>query len=87
MKVLFCGDIVGRAGRDAVIKEVPRLRRELGLDALPVATVLGWYAKPSPEKLPAAGSGRANFLGARDLHGLVWEWVDEPAAAARSSSA
>ena len=29
MKVLFCGDIVGRAGRDAVIKEVPRLRREL----------------------------------------------------------
>ncbi len=32
MKIMFCGDIVGRAGRDAVIKEVPRLRRELGLD-------------------------------------------------------
>ena len=32
MKVLFCGDIVGRAGRDAVIKEVPRLRREFALD-------------------------------------------------------
>ncbi|SJZ37668.1 hypothetical protein SAMN02745126_00730 [Enhydrobacter aerosaccus] len=32
MKVLFCGDIVGRAGRDAVTKNVPRLRRELGLD-------------------------------------------------------
>ena len=32
MKVLFCGDIVGRAGRDAVTKKVPRLRRELGLD-------------------------------------------------------
>src|SRR6267143_480503 len=32
MKVLFCGDIVGRAGRDVVIKEVPRLRRELVLD-------------------------------------------------------
>ncbi|MDP1909326.1 MAG: TIGR00282 family metallophosphoesterase, partial [Hyphomicrobium sp.] len=32
MKVLFCGDIVGRAGRDVVIKEIPRLRRELGLD-------------------------------------------------------
>ena len=36
MKVLFCGDIVGRAGRDAVIKEVPRLRRELALDFVAV---------------------------------------------------
>ena len=41
------------------------------------STVLGWYAKPTPATLPAAGSGRANFLGARDLHGLVWEWVDD----------
>jgi formylglycine-generating enzyme required for sulfatase activity len=41
------------------------------------ATVLAWYTKPSPEILPAAGSGRANFFGARDLHGLVWEWVDD----------
>ena len=32
MKVLFCGDIVGRSGREAVIKNVPRLRRDLGLD-------------------------------------------------------
>jgi 2',3'-cyclic-nucleotide 2'-phosphodiesterase len=36
MKVLFCGDIVGRAGRDVVIKEVPRLRRELSLDFVAV---------------------------------------------------
>src|SRR5260370_28961136 len=32
MKVRFCGDIVGRSGREAVTKNVPRLRRELGLD-------------------------------------------------------
>ena len=32
MKFLFCGDIVGRSGRDVVIKEVPRLRRDVGLD-------------------------------------------------------
>jgi metallophosphoesterase (TIGR00282 family) len=32
MKVLFCGDIVGRSGREAVTKNVPRLRQELGLD-------------------------------------------------------
>jgi metallophosphoesterase (TIGR00282 family) len=32
MKLLFLGDIVGRAGRDAVIAQVPRLRDQLGLD-------------------------------------------------------
>ncbi len=32
MKVLFCGDIVGRSGREAVVNHVPRLRRELALD-------------------------------------------------------
>ena len=32
MKVLFCGDVVGRSGREAVLKHVPRLRKELGLD-------------------------------------------------------
>lgn len=34
MKILFCGDIVGRAGRDVVKKRVPELRREHGLDAV-----------------------------------------------------
>jgi 2',3'-cyclic-nucleotide 2'-phosphodiesterase len=32
MKILFCGDIVGRSGRDAVLREVPRLRQEQDLD-------------------------------------------------------
>lgn len=32
MKLLFCGDVVGKAGRDAVTKYVPALRAELGLD-------------------------------------------------------
>jgi len=32
MKLLFCGDVVGRSGRDAVVKNVPKLRVELGLD-------------------------------------------------------
>jgi metallophosphoesterase (TIGR00282 family) len=32
MKVLFCGDIVGRSGRDVVVQQVPELRRKLGLD-------------------------------------------------------
>ena len=32
MKVLFCGDIVGRSGREAVLKHVPALRQRLDLD-------------------------------------------------------
>jgi metallophosphoesterase (TIGR00282 family) len=32
MKVLFCGDIVGRSGRDIVVREIPALRTRLGLD-------------------------------------------------------
>ncbi|HSR70853.1 MAG TPA: TIGR00282 family metallophosphoesterase [Kiloniellales bacterium] len=32
MRILFCGDIVGRSGREVVIEQVPRLRRELALD-------------------------------------------------------
>lgn len=32
MKILFLGDVMGRAGRTAVIAGLPRLRRELGLD-------------------------------------------------------
>lgn len=36
-----------------------------------------WYGTPSPSVLPAAGSGRANLHGLRDLHGLVWEWTSD----------
>lgn len=37
----------------------------------------GWYASPSPDVLPEAGSGRPNVHGVRDLHGLVWEWTSD----------
>jgi hypothetical protein len=32
MRLLFCGDIVGRPGREALADQLPRLRQELGLD-------------------------------------------------------
>lgn len=32
MKILICGDVVGRTGRQAVLTHVPALRRELKLD-------------------------------------------------------
>ena len=36
MKILFCGDVMGRSGRDAVRKHVPSLRRELDIDLVVV---------------------------------------------------
>ncbi len=32
MRILFCGDVVGRSGREIVTKVVPRLREQLALD-------------------------------------------------------
>ncbi len=32
MRLLYCGDIMGKPGRDVVVTEIPRLRRELRLD-------------------------------------------------------
>src|SRR5688572_14675351 len=37
MKILFCGDIVGRSGRDVVVDALPGLRKELALDAIIVS--------------------------------------------------
>jgi formylglycine-generating enzyme required for sulfatase activity len=38
--------------------------------------VLGWYARPSNQPLPAVG-GAPNVYRVRDLNGLVWEWVED----------
>lgn len=40
------------------------------------ARILGWYARPASSAPPPVG-GEANFYGVRDMHGLVWEWVDD----------
>jgi formylglycine-generating enzyme required for sulfatase activity len=41
------------------------------------ASILRWLARPTPDPLPDVGQGRPNLFGAHDLHGLVWEWVDD----------
>lgn len=39
--------------------------------------VLDWYAQPAGNELRSVRLGRANLYGIHDLHGLVWEWVED----------
>ncbi|HUN93967.1 MAG TPA: formylglycine-generating enzyme family protein [Burkholderiaceae bacterium] len=38
--------------------------------------ILTWYEQPASAGLPAVG-GAPNAYGVRDLHGVVWEWVED----------
>lgn len=39
--------------------------------------ILEWYDHPNPAVLPAVMSTYRNRLGLYDMHGLVWEWVED----------
>jgi sulfatase modifying factor 1 len=40
------------------------------------AQILAWYAEKTPARLPDVGR-RTSPSGVRDLHGLVWEWIED----------
>lgn len=47
-------------------------------DALWRQRILDWYSLPaSAAPVGAVGQHPANFYGVQDLHGLVWEWVED----------
>lgn len=39
--------------------------------------ILAWYGQTATAGLPSVGKTPANIYGARDLHGVVWEWVED----------
>lgn len=39
--------------------------------------ILNWYSQPKSETLPKVKSIYKNLYGLHDMHGLVWEWVDD----------
>ena len=51
-------------------------RRDARADPLWRRRILAWYERPTTSVLPPVG-GTPNAYGVRDLHGLVWEWVDD----------
>jgi sulfatase modifying factor 1 len=50
-------------------------RRDARSDPAWRARILAWYAHRA--KAPAPVGGTPNVYGVRDLHGLIWEWVDD----------
>ena len=42
--------------------------------------ILTWYAQPSNAAVSEVGRRAPDVHGVHDLHGLVWEWVDDYAA-------
>lgn len=51
-------------------------RRDARADPAWRRQILSWYESPAGAQ-PGAVGGAANAYGVRDLHGLVWEWVDD----------
>jgi sulfatase modifying factor 1 len=46
------------------------------VDRATQAQILAWYAEPTPKRMPDVGR-RTSASGIRDLHGLVWEWIED----------
>ncbi len=53
------------------------LRRDARQDPAFRERILAWYALPSGRPLPPVGKTPANVYGVRDLHGVIWEWVED----------
>lgn len=46
------------------------------VDAKAQAQIVAWYTEIAPARLPDVGR-RTNARGLRDMHGLVWEWIED----------
>ncbi len=42
-----------------------------------LSQLLAWYAKTGDWELDAVGRQKPNIFGVYDMHGLIWEWVED----------
>lgn len=52
-------------------------RRDARFDPAWRQRILDWYARPASDALPAVAQGTPDVYGLYDLHGLIWEWVQD----------
>lgn len=55
-------------------------RKDARSDPSWTQAILDWYARPSAQQLSAVGQKKPNLYGVYDMHGLVWEWVEDVGA-------
>jgi len=67
-----------KQGRLPTLLEWERVAAEPDEFGQPVASrILSWYEKPNPTDLPSVRTVYRNRLGVYDMHGLIWEWVED----------
>ncbi|MDO5059679.1 MAG: formylglycine-generating enzyme family protein [Neisseria sp.] len=54
-----------------------RLKADGSQEASYRETILNWYAEGSSKGLKKVGSGKPNYWGVYDMHGLIWEWTED----------
>jgi formylglycine-generating enzyme required for sulfatase activity len=51
--------------------------RDARKNALWQQRILSWYSRPSNRALERVGLQPPNVYGVHDMHGLIWEWVED----------
>lgn len=60
-----------------LVARASEVARDASDDPRWLSQILDWYARPFAGALPAVDQGPANAWGVHDMHGLVWELVED----------
>lgn len=52
-------------------------KRDANKDEIFLRRILDWYGEPRTNEMKPVGSIYRNYYGLWDMHGLIWEWVED----------